>query len=162
MQIEPKIQIENLVMQEEVGDRLEVSVELRFDRTPEILILQDGSYEHSVEVDIDHSTGKVWLRERPLDYPQRFNPEHPGRQWSYRNEILLFDSCHEWDESAETASPAEPGEPYIDVLMNRGPSPHGDFVEVEDPDGGSIHAGEWIDRGNGLWALRLRARDITR
>lgn len=46
---------------------------------------------------------------------------------------------------------------YIDVVFD-GPPSHesGRFVEVEDPAGKSISAGEWIDRGNGLWALRIQ------
>ena len=38
-----------------------------------------------------------------------------------------------------------------------GPPSHesGRFVEVETDDGKSINAGEWIERGDGLWALRI-------
>lgn len=45
---------------------------------------------------------------------------------------------------------------YIDIVFD-GPPSHesGRFVEVENPLGHSINAGEWIDRGNGLWALRI-------
>lgn len=51
---------------------------------------------------------------------------------------------------------------YIDVLFD-GPPSHesGRFVEVEAPDGSSINAGEWIDRGDGLWALRIPRFDIA-
>jgi hypothetical protein len=52
--------------------------------------------------------------------------------------------------------PAQTGD-YIDVVFD-GPPSHesGRFVECEDPDGKSVNAGEWIDRGNGLWALRIK------
>ena len=45
---------------------------------------------------------------------------------------------------------------FIDVVFD-GPPSHeaGRFVEVEDPNGASIAVGEWIDRGDGLWALRI-------
>lgn len=45
---------------------------------------------------------------------------------------------------------------YIDVVFD-GPPSHesGRFVEVENPDGASVNAGEWINRENGLWALRI-------
>ena len=45
---------------------------------------------------------------------------------------------------------------FIDVVFD-GPPDHdaGRFVEVENADGKSINVGEWIDRGNGLWALRF-------
>lgn len=50
---------------------------------------------------------------------------------------------------------------YIDVVFD-GPPSHesGRFVEVEDNSGKSVGVGEWIDRGNGLWALRIRDSDI--
>ena len=45
---------------------------------------------------------------------------------------------------------------YIDIVFD-GPPSHesGRFVEVENQTGKSINFGEWIDRGDGLWALRL-------
>lgn len=50
----------------------------------------------------------------------------------------------------------EEGE-LLDVVFD-GPPSHesGRFVEVENMAGASVRAGEWIDRGDGLWALRLR------
>lgn len=45
---------------------------------------------------------------------------------------------------------------YIDVVFDGPPSvPAPRFVEAEDPDGNSIRAGEWINRGDGYWALRI-------
>lgn len=44
----------------------------------------------------------------------------------------------------------------IDVLFDGPPGPEGGrFIEAEDSGGRSIRAGEWIRRGDGLWALRL-------
>ena len=45
------------------------------------------------------------------------------------------------------------------VIVFDGPPAHqsGRFVEVEDASGASINAGEWKDRGNGLWELRIEA-----
>ena len=45
----------------------------------------------------------------------------------------------------------------IDVVFD-GPPSHesGRFVECESPAGVGISAGEWIDRGDGYWALRIR------
>ena len=44
----------------------------------------------------------------------------------------------------------------VDIVFD-GPPGHeaGRFVEVEDMAGRSVHVGEWVDRGNGTWALRL-------
>ena len=36
----------------------------------------------------------------------------------------------------------------------------GRFVEVENELGASVKAGEWIDRGDGYWALRIRLRPM--
>lgn len=45
---------------------------------------------------------------------------------------------------------------FVDVVFDGSPSAQsGRFVECEDPAGRSYLAGEWIDRGNGLWALRI-------
>lgn len=44
----------------------------------------------------------------------------------------------------------------IDILFDGPPGPEAPrFVEVESPPGTSVNIGEWIDRGNGYWALRL-------
>ncbi len=46
----------------------------------------------------------------------------------------------------------------INVIFD-GPPSHesGRFVEVETDDGKGIHAGEWLKRDDGLWALRIDA-----
>jgi hypothetical protein len=46
--------------------------------------------------------------------------------------------------------------PYIDIVFD-GPPSHesGRFVEVEDETGKSITIGEWLDRGDGFWVLRI-------
>lgn len=44
----------------------------------------------------------------------------------------------------------------INILFD-GPPSHesGRFVEVETDDGKSVNAGEWIEREDGLWSLRI-------
>jgi len=44
----------------------------------------------------------------------------------------------------------------INIIFD-GPPGHdsGMFVEVETDDGKSINAGEWIEREDGLWSLRI-------
>ena len=44
----------------------------------------------------------------------------------------------------------------INIVFD-GPPSHipGRFVEIETDDGESICAGEWIERNDGLWALRI-------
>ena len=45
---------------------------------------------------------------------------------------------------------------YIDILFDGPPGPTaGRFVEVEDPDGNSISVGEWVERDDKYWALRI-------
>lgn len=44
----------------------------------------------------------------------------------------------------------------IDVVFDGPPGPEaGRFVEVEDMSGKSVGVGQWINRGNGMWALRI-------
>ena len=45
---------------------------------------------------------------------------------------------------------------FIDIVFDGPPGPEsGRFVEVEDHTGKSIKIGEWLDRGDGYWVLRL-------
>lgn len=45
---------------------------------------------------------------------------------------------------------------FIDIVFDGPPGPQGGrFVETEDAEGASISVGEWLDRGNGYWALRI-------
>lgn len=47
---------------------------------------------------------------------------------------------------------------FFDVVFDGPPSSvTGRFVETEDRAGASFRAGEWVDRGGGLWALRVPA-----
>ncbi|TDW95370.1 MULTISPECIES: hypothetical protein [Kribbella] len=44
----------------------------------------------------------------------------------------------------------------INVIFDGPPAPDaGRFVEVEDDRGRSLSIGEWIERPDGLWALRI-------
>jgi hypothetical protein len=45
---------------------------------------------------------------------------------------------------------------FIDIVFDGPPGPIAPrLVEVEDEHGASINAGEWIERDNGDWALRI-------
>jgi hypothetical protein len=52
---------------------------------------------------------------------------------------------------------------FIDIVFD-GPPGHesGRFVEVEDGHGHSINAGEWLERVDGLWVLRIPAKLFNR
>ena len=56
------------------------------------------------------------------------------------------------DTSNTTTAATQP----INIIFD-GPPSHesGRFVEVETDDGRSIRVGEWIERPDGLWALRI-------
>jgi len=44
----------------------------------------------------------------------------------------------------------------IDIVFDGPPGPESaNFVEVENPEGESIKVGEWVEREDGTWALRL-------
>jgi hypothetical protein len=48
----------------------------------------------------------------------------------------------------------EPG--YFDVVLDGPPGPvSGRFVEVENESGESIRIGEWVERPDGYWVLRI-------
>ena len=71
---------------------------------------------------------------------------HPGKAWPH-------DDCPGPGVPIDTRRYFDA---FLDIVFD-GPPSHesGRFVEVEAPDGRSVNAGEWIDRGNGLWALRI-------
>ena len=49
----------------------------------------------------------------------------------------------------------------INIIFDGPPGPKsGRFVEVETDDGKSKKVGEWIDKGDGYWALRITAHDL--
>ena len=53
---------------------------------------------------------------------------------------------------------------YIDIVFEGAPGPpdSGRFVEVENDEGQSLAAfGEWVQRPDGFWALRITADDLT-
>jgi hypothetical protein len=46
---------------------------------------------------------------------------------------------------------------HIDIVFDGPPGPEaGRFVEVEDDAGKSIKFGEWVERPDGYWVLRLK------
>lgn len=58
--------------------------------------------------------------------------------------------------SAPAAAVGTRGDTLIDVVFDGGPGPvSGRFVETEDASGHGIGIGEWVDRGDGTWALRI-------
>ena len=49
-----------------------------------------------------------------------------------------------------------PDSDYIDFVFDGPPGPEGPrLIEVEDSQGRSIKAGEWMKRRDGYWALRV-------
>lgn len=69
-----------------------------------------------------------------------------------------IDHCPHTQTIEAMAMMRGPDARFIDVVFD-GPPSHesGRFVEVEDEQGRSISIGTWIDRGDGLWALRIEA-----
>ena len=50
---------------------------------------------------------------------------------------------------------------HVDIVFDGPPGPEsGRFIEAEDADGKSIKFGEWIERADGRWALRITAADF--
>ncbi len=50
---------------------------------------------------------------------------------------------------------------YVDIVFTGPPGPDTEahFVEVEDPRGYSMRLGEWLEREDGYWVLRIRKED---
>jgi len=45
---------------------------------------------------------------------------------------------------------------FFDIVFDGPPGPvSGRFVEVEDESGASINVGEWVERPDGFWVLRI-------
>lgn len=51
---------------------------------------------------------------------------------------------------------------FIDIVFD-GPPSHksGRFIEVENGKGESISVGEWLERGDGLWVLRIKSEELS-
>lgn len=50
---------------------------------------------------------------------------------------------------------------YIDIVFDGPPGPQAPrLIEVEDDTGASISLGEWVERPDGHWALRLTSLPI--
>jgi hypothetical protein len=53
-------------------------------------------------------------------------------------------------------------DPHINIVFDGPPGPEGGrFVEIEDAAGRSITLGEWIERDDGLWTLRIGLAEIV-
>lgn len=92
------------------------------------------------------------------------NDRERFEKWAeqYPNCRLAYDGnyCdHYWDpgiqklwEAWQEARRCEP----INIIFDGPPGPAaGRFIEVETDDYTSIRVGEWIERADGLWALRI-------
>ena len=51
----------------------------------------------------------------------------------------------------------------VDIVFDGPPGPEsGRFIEAEDADGKSIKFGEWLERADGRWVLRITAADFQK
>jgi hypothetical protein len=51
---------------------------------------------------------------------------------------------------------------YVDIVFDGPPGPEpGHFVEVENSEGASIRFGEWVQRSDGYWVLRLHGYNLN-
>ena len=66
------------------------------------------------------------------------------------------EECIASSQPEQASHSVENDAPYLDIVFD-GPPSHesGRFIEVESPAGRSVSVGEWIDRGDGMWALRI-------
>lgn len=68
--------------------------------------------------------------------------------------------------SASQPRPSTPnflGHEYVDIVFDGPPSnPAPRFVEVENPDGSGVNLGEWVERDDGYWVLRITDVDALK
>ena len=95
------------------------------------------------------------------------DPFTPFTRWAYKDSDgdKWAWNGDQWELHIVPPSPAEPAEEetkaevdgdFIEIVFDGPPEAvSGRFVEVENPQGASISVGEWIDRGDGFWALRI-------
>jgi hypothetical protein len=51
---------------------------------------------------------------------------------------------------------------HIDIVFDGLPGPEpACLIEIEDADGRSIEVGEWIERPDGRWVLRISPKDFA-
>ena len=71
-----------------------------------------------------------------------------------KNDPDWADCLSDADELLALREPSEP----VDIVFDGPPGPEsGRFVEVESPPGKSIKFGEWLQRDDGYWVLRINA-----
>lgn len=52
---------------------------------------------------------------------------------------------------------------HVDIVFDGPTGPEsGGFVDAEDDNGNSIRFGEWIERADGFWVLRITAADFQK
>lgn len=87
----------------------------------------------------DGSTG--WDRDDILDEVERLRHKQNGLR-------LVKDWMRSYDGTE--------GMEHIDIVFDGPPGPEsGRFVETEDADGSGVGVGEWIERADGRWSLRI-------
>ncbi len=96
-----------------------------------------------------HTPTNCWGK---LKLDQDAGWDSSGAAWAprVREPIELCGACIE-DIVAIINYPRQP----INIVMAKPPGPDTDFVEAETDDGKGINAGEWSEREDGLWALRI-------
>lgn len=71
------------------------------------------------------------------------------------------EAVRKWNARTPSSADAatKPADSFIDIVCDAAPGPDGcTFIEVENCNGQSIRYGDWVERGDGYWALRLPVR----
>ena len=91
-------------------------------------------------------------------------PKHPSETWLVRiaqaDAAMVQEAYWVLKASSEGLLDDNTIEKYVDIVFS-GPPSHeaGRFVEVENAKGESIKFGEWIERDDGYWVLRIPVFD---
>lgn len=88
--------------------------------------------------------------------------EYPNRPLVMMSQGLIvaaFTALIEAREKIEATHPT----PFVDVVFEGAPGPDGlRFVEVETEHGAGVKLGQWLERHNGQWVLRVAIGDVAK
>lgn len=113
-----------------------------------------GRYEHE---------GYIWDENKKMLVPPTGGGAWHGVRTKYHAQELVEKSIAEREADPLATQPVVPpltGD-YVDIVFDGPPGAvSGQFVETENALGAGINFGEWVDREDGLCALRIRMSDV--
>ena len=129
-----------------------VKIEHRCNQCGEIIISNDENVSKPIRS--QKFLGEVYIGSA-IDHPKLFIKSEVESYQMYQ-EVCQSCALQAIRKFVDDKNPVQP----INIIFD-GPPESGRFIEVETDNGESINAGEWIDRGDGMWALRITRLSAT-